>query len=162
MKTTAFALWFTVCTLVLATDLAAQTWQPAGPSPRSSHSAVLDSTTNSVIVFGGHEAPDNGGPVNLNDVWKLNSNLTWTALHPTGTAPQARLGHTAVYDSANNQMIVFGGGEGSTSPCANDVWELTNANGKGAVPTWTQLSPGGSAPAPRIQHGAATTRRATR
>ena len=155
MKTVTLALLFTAGAFLLATNVVAQTWQPVGPSPRLSHSAVLDTTSNSAIVFGGGQIPENGGRINLNDVWRLNANLTWTALHPTGTAPQARLGHTAVYDSVNNRMTVFGGGEGSTSPCANDVWVLTNANGKGVVPAWTQLSPSGSAPAPRAQHGAA-------
>src|SRR5262249_5332902 len=79
---------------------------------------------------------------------------TWTALNPTGTPPSPRIQHSAVYDAANNRMIVFGGGLGSTSPCANDVWVLTDANGKSGVPAWVQLSPSGSSPAPRGHHGA--------
>jgi hypothetical protein len=31
----------------------------------------------------------------------------------------------------------------------NDVWTLSNANGLGGAPTWTQLSPSGTPPAPR-------------
>ena len=46
-------------------------------------------------------------------------------------------------------MIVFGGALGASSPCANDVWVLANANGINGTPTWIQLSPSGSAPAPR-------------
>jgi hypothetical protein len=59
-----------------------------------------------------------------------------------------------VYDSTNNRMIVFGGGLGFTTPCANDVWVLTNANGNGGVPTWSQLAPTGTLPSPRIMHSA--------
>lgn len=51
-------------------------------------------------------------------------------------------------------MIVFGGAEGESSPCANDVWVLTNANGNGGTPAWSQLSPSGGPPSPRAQHGA--------
>lgn len=75
-------------------------------------------------------------------------------MNPTGTAPAPRLWHSAVYDSASNRMIVFGGGLGHTSPCQNDVWILTNANGNGGAAAWVQLTPAGSAPAPRAQHGA--------
>jgi hypothetical protein len=106
-----------------------------------------------MIVFGGEAVQ---GP-NLNDVWWLTGaapNLTWTLAKPTGTAPAARFWHSAVYDSVSNDMIVFGGGLGHTSPCANDVWVLSNANGIGVTPAWNELSPSGTAPAPRAQHGA--------
>lgn len=51
-------------------------------------------------------------------------------------------------------MTVFGGAEGNTSPCVNDVWVLTDATGKGATPAWIELSPSGGPPSPRAQHGA--------
>jgi hypothetical protein len=130
----------------------AQTWTAAGPVPREFHSAVLDTATNRMIVFGGFPSPSStSGQQNLNDVWRLNSNLTWTSVNPKGTPPAPRLGHSAVYDPRNNRMIVFGGGLGRSSPCENDVWVLTDANGAGGK--WIQLSPSGSAPAPRMQHG---------
>src|SRR5260370_38415463 len=50
-------------------------------------------------------------------------------------------------------MIVFGGAEGRSSPCANDVWILTNANGSGGAPAWTQLNPAGGPPAARTTQG---------
>lgn len=150
-----------VCVLLVfgftlnVTNVTAQAWQPIGPSPRSSHSAVEDPTTSSVVVFGGLRTETNGGLLDLNDTWRLNANLTWTALHPKGPLPTARQGHTAVYDSTNNRMIVFAGGEGFDSPCANDIWVLENANGHGGTPAWTQLSPSGSLPPARVLHGAA-------
>ena len=55
-----------------------------------------------------------------------------------------RADHTAVYDAANNRMIIFGGFNGTAT--LNDVWELSNANGLGGTPAWTQLSPSGSPP----------------
>ncbi len=36
---------------------------------------------------------------------------TWTELLPTGGPPDGRSSATAVYNSATNRMIVFGGGE---------------------------------------------------
>jgi hypothetical protein len=46
-------------------------------------------------------------------------------------------------------MIVFGGGGGNTSPCYNDTWVLSNANGLNGVPSWTQLATAGGPPSPR-------------
>src|SRR5208283_1103811 len=45
-----------------------------------------------------------------------------------------------------------GGGLGNSSPCANDTWILTNANGVGGTPAWTQLNPTGSLPPARLFH----------
>jgi CheY-like chemotaxis protein len=61
--------------------------------------------------------------------------------------------HTTVYDAANNRMTLFGGGTGQfcsgAPPLKNDVWALTNADGSGGTPNWTQLSPAGSIPSVR-------------
>lgn len=155
MKRIVFTLGPTVCAIALACQLAAQTWQPAGPPPRTAYSAILDTTTNSMVVFGGALPTSNHNPkVDLNDVWRLNGSLTWTALSPTGTPPAGRYDHSAVYDEANNRMIIFGGAEGNASPCANDVWVLTNATGKTGTPAWLQLAPSGTVPSPRGGIGA--------
>ncbi len=57
-------------------------------------------------------------------------------------------------------MIVFGGAFGNTSPCTNEVWILSNANGVGGTPTWTLLITGGPAPRanPSIVYDAASNR----
>jgi hypothetical protein len=142
--------------LMLAGITAAQMWKSAGPAPRLGHSAIFDTTTFRMLVFGGQITSSNASPsVDLNDVWLLNSNLTWTSVNPTGTAPAPRLLHSAVYDEASNRMIIFGGAEGFSSPCANDVWALTNANGNGGPSAWIQISTSGGPPNPRAQHGAA-------
>lgn len=157
-KSFSLALGFTLCAVTLASQIAAQTWQVAGPVPRFGHSAVLNTTTNSMVVFGGGVTAANTYPypyqLSLNDVWRLNANLSWTALNPAGTAPAVRLWHSAVYDSLNNRMTIFGGGLGNSAPCANDVWVLTNATGVDGAPEWLQLSPTGGPPAARAQHGA--------
>ena len=75
----------------------------------------------------------------------------WTQLAPSGTAPSAREGLTAVYAAASNRMIVFGGYNGSG---VNDTWVLSNANGSGGTPAWTQLAPSGTAPPARYFHTA--------
>lgn len=105
-----------------------------------------------MIVFGGRDI----GGGNLNDLWVLtNANGLggkgeWINLIPNGTAgsPPARSGHSTVYDSTNNRVIIFGGCSASCAPVLNDVWVLTNGNGLGGTPAWTQLQLSGG-PAPR-------------
>ena len=126
------------------------------PEPRGFHktSAVRDPNTNEMIIFAG--TTENAL---VNDVWFMeNSNAEgptqWINLIANGAAgsPPARGGHSAVYDSVNNRMIIFGGCLGGCLPVANDVWVLTNANGQGGTPSWVQLSPVGGPPPPRTEH----------
>lgn len=140
---------------------AAQTWTqlaPGGapPAVRTLHTAILSTSGNRMVVFGGLNGP---GSVTthpmFNDVWVL-SNAdgsdagapAWTQLLPTGSAPSARGYHTAVHDAANNRMIVFAGDPniGFCDGAANDVWVLANADGTGGTPSWTQLNPSGGPP----------------
>jgi hypothetical protein len=118
------------------------------PPARDAHTAVYDAANNRMIVFGG-EILSSGVFTYLNDVWVLsdaNGNggtPAWIQLAPSGAPPPVRSGHTAVYDAANNRMIIFGGA--GPAPF-NDVWELSNANGLGGTPAWTQLIPSGGLP----------------
>jgi hypothetical protein len=54
----------------------------------------------------------------------------------------------AVYDPGTNSMIIFGGQNGATAtpPTFSDVWVLSNANGLGGTPNWTELTPSGGPP----------------
>jgi hypothetical protein len=124
------------------------------PAARFSHSSVYDSNTNSLIVFGGSDCASGL----FNDVWVLsNANglggtPTWQQLSPAGSAPAGRELATSVYDQPDNLLIVFGGSSGAT--VNGDVWVLSNANGTGGTPSWTQLFPAGRAPAAREAHSA--------
>jgi hypothetical protein len=119
------------------------------PPARMLHSAVYDQANNRMVVFGG--CADLECDLPLNDTWVLaNANgtggaPTWTQLSPTGALPTPRYFHNAAYDATNNRMIVYSGqAAGYTS--LSDVWVLTNANGLGGTPTWTQLTPTGGTP----------------
>lgn len=144
--------------IICSVALMAQQWTNAGPLPRTSHSAVLDPSTNKTIVFGGADSRLSPGFGNLNDVWWLNNAggtvLFWTRAPIAGTHPAARSGQSAIYDPGSNRMTIFGGGLGSASPCTNDVWSLANANGVGGTPAWAHLSTSGGPPAPRLRHTA--------
>ncbi|MBI1885541.1 MAG: hypothetical protein HYS09_04400 [Chloroflexi bacterium] len=129
----------------------AQLSASGGPPPaRGRHTAVYDSQNNRMTIFGGLQSCSSG--TQRNDVWVLsNANglggtPAWTELSPTGGPPGARYDHAAVYDANTNRMIVFGG---VATTKFNDVWVLTNANGLGGTPTWSQLTPSGGPPAGR-------------
>jgi len=79
------------------------------PTPRAFHSAVYDSSTDRMIVFGATTAHRSTtcGPV-------VRGSPTWTQVFATGVPPSARVWHAAVVDRARNRMIVHGGS--STEP----------------------------------------------
>ena len=147
------------CSVMLPSELPGQ-WVAYGPAPRYLHTAVFDSSANEMIVFGGTDL----GTVEYNDVWLALGIITntcdacnqqWSFLAPNGTPPAARSGHTAVYDSADSRMMVFGGAQGSPASCLNDVWVLDHANGVGGASNWNPLTPSGTPPTPRSGHAAA-------
>jgi len=149
-----FDLWYSVYTPSSTTlQMIPATLNTGHPSARFGHTAIYDSVNNRMVVFGGGTGTNTPGPC-LNDLWLLqNANGVsgtpgWTQQKPAGTAPAARFAANAVYDPNTNTMILFGGYD-CTANYFNDVWLLSNANGLGGTPTWSQLSPSGTAPAGR-------------
>ncbi|HYM78923.1 MAG TPA: kelch repeat-containing protein [Candidatus Dormibacteraeota bacterium] len=142
-------------TFVCGTLLNAQVWTLEGPSSRHSHTAVFDPVSAQMIIFGGQSSATGAS---LNDVWLGVTSSTqsdsFTQEFPTGTAPQARYGHVAAYDSGSNRMTIFGGAL-SASSCANDVWILDGANGQSGTPAWVTGAPSGTAPTPRVNSAGA-------
>ena len=112
-----------------AYDPTANTWtnlKPTGELPSGRHfsSAVYDSGTGQVILFGGSGFDSSGAsPVYFNDTWAYDPiTNTWTKLQPTGELPSARELPSAVYDSGTGQVILFGGAGGSDGTALNDTW----------------------------------------
>jgi hypothetical protein len=143
-----------------------QAWtqlSPTGtpPDPRADSSAIYDSGSNNLIVFGGTDTGCTFFP-SLNDTWRLSNadglaaiTPQWTEVFPTGTLPGGRRGHTAVYDSSTDRMIIFGGDPvGCAVNKYNDTWVLTNATGAHGTSAWLQLSPSGTLPSARSDHSA--------
>lgn len=130
-----------------------QSWMVSGPPVRYSQSAFYDSSSGLFIFAGQHSTTD----VNFDDYWRNSgvagdANLSWTNVVTSGTRPAARFGHTGLYDSGSNRMMVFGGALGFPAPCANDYWVLQHANTSGGTPTWASITPSGTAPAGRTRH----------
>lgn len=123
--------------------------------------SVYDPSTKVMMTFGGLDWGAEESDTNAVLLYTpANSpNATFTVLIPNGAAgnPPARTEHSAVYDATNNRIIVFGGANCqpnwftcTTYTLLNDVWVLSNANGHGGTPVWTQLSPSGIPPASRL------------
>jgi N-acetylneuraminic acid mutarotase len=131
---------------------ASNTWTrltPTGQLPpfRSIPAAVWDPTNARLLVFGG------GGGSPMNDLWAYapGSNA-WSQLMPSGGPPPARFGHSAVWDTVNSQMLIYGGSPGFGShglPALGDLWAY-----RPATNTWTQSGTTGLQPPPRALHSA--------
>jgi hypothetical protein len=128
------------------------TWHAASPSgvappPRAAHSAVLFDT--SMVVFGG-----NDGAGLFNDAWLLrlsDAALAWQLMTPVGSPPTPRSGHSAV--AFQNQMVVFGGGEGWGGHCFNDLY-CGHVDLVAGCIAWMRPSVSGTPPPPRTGHTA--------
>src|SRR5215470_659549 len=68
------------------------------------------------------------------------SSAKWTLLFPKHI-PDEHFANAAVYDTATNQLIAFGGSSPSAVP--NDVLSLSNANGIG-TPDWKTVIAAGT------------------
>jgi N-acetylneuraminic acid mutarotase len=118
---------------------------PSGSPPHSRyyHAAVWDAADAQMLVFGGFT----GGGIDLylNDLWAYQpASNSWTQLSPSGSPPSpGRYYPTAAWDAADSQMLIFGGYNAGT--LFNDLWAYQPASN-----SWTQLSPSGSPPSPRL------------
>lgn len=111
---------------------------PSGtpPVPRISHSAIYDPLRDRMVVFG---ASDDVQALSLGGA------PAWTPLAVTGTTPGQRLAPGAIYDPVRDRMLIFGGFDYGTNGDTNDVWALSLAG----APSWTALTPTGTAPSAR-------------
>ena len=112
------------------------------PSPRYDGAIVYDPAGKQAFVFGGQDAQST-----RNDLWSYSfADKQWTASKPDGLAPQARFGHTLIYDSARRRVILFGGQSGGF---LSDVWAYDIVS-----TAWKQLAPDSAGPSRRYGHSA--------
>ncbi|CAE7773231.1 rngB, partial [Symbiodinium sp. CCMP2456] len=116
-------------------DVQLDSWtELTGTAGRSRHTAVWDSTSDRMIVFGGLD----------NMLNKLNSlaeydRVTDSWSSPAAAGPVARDGHVAVWDPATGSMLMCCGA--SSAATLGDLWSYNGA--------WSQLAPSGSITARR-------------
>ena len=106
-------------------DYTSKTWTQmspdTSPSQRWQASMVFDEKHDRVILFGGNYLTNV-----LGDTWSYDyTSDNWTQLSPQ-TSPSARGGHSMVYDSIHEKVLLFGGwGDTSVNaPIMNDTWEF--------------------------------------
>lgn len=89
-----------------------------------------------MLIFGGD------GPVTLNDTWALTlgPEPAWTEIVTDGLLPSPRSWHSAVFDSARDRMVVFGGFR-FPGPSTDEAWALSFGPGE---PEWLPIAAEGS------------------
>ncbi len=79
------------------------------PPPRIGATLTFIEDTSQAILYGGYSSDH----AELDDVWHLDystpDRAEWSLLDVPGAGPGTRAGHTAVWDAANNDLIVYGG-----------------------------------------------------
>jgi len=121
------------------------------PPPRGRQATALDPARGWMILHGGRFRDGTSGAYTLyDDTWALDlATDTWTELSPSG--PGARTNHVGVV--SRDRFVIYGGNastSGTSFTPLGDVWSLdltTNA--------WTEQTPSGTAPRPRLFHAAA-------
>lgn len=115
--------------------------------------AVLDSTGDALLVFGGVRDVERKLIVPLGDVyWRLRGfrgpgRASWMRMEPAaGEHPAPRWLFGASSDAPHDRVLVHGGALGFTSPCANDTWLLSHASGVGHIPVWDRVRTRGRVP----------------
>lgn len=103
-----------------------------GPTGRFAHSAIVDPIRRRMIVYGGNDGEVRG------DLWALEFSPVphWRQLSPSGPPPPVRYGHSAIYDSARDRMVVYGGYNNDSGE-RSDVWALS-LSGEGE---WAEITP---------------------
>ncbi len=118
--------------------------QTSGPRPpaRFGHTLIFDPECQRLIVFGGQA----GGF--FSDVWAFDIvQGSWQELSGDDAGPSRRYGHSAIYDSARDRMVISHGF--TNAGRFDDTWAFdftTNA--------WRDLSPAGPRPLRRCLHHA--------
>lgn len=137
--------------LSLPGPASAASWIPLSPGGTpplpgySQTSTAYDAANDRLLFFG----IDDGGPLpRPNETWILAGATgvapSWIDLGTAGPVPMGRYAHSVVYAPSSNRLVVFGGCPGNCGFALSDVWVLSEANGLGGTPAWTQLAPSGA------------------
>jgi len=126
--------------LTLATTPTWSQFQTGGPMRREASFAIYDAARHRMLIGLGQNDVSQ-----CDDVWAyaLSGTPSWTRIIAVGKAPNVP-GAVAL-DSLRSRLIVLGGGFDETGTPVNPVWSLTLTG----TPTWSQLTPTGTAPVPR-------------
>ncbi len=118
---------------------------------RSGHNMVWDAADDLFFVFGGIDGAGNL----LNDLWSYNPlTARWTQITgpasasgmcANGTWPAPRMNAAMVWDSAHQQILLYGG-VGANNRYLGDLWSYSPSSGAG---NWTPITCFGNGPGAR-------------
>ena len=111
---------------------------PGSAPPRWGHQMVTNTTTGTILTFGGR-SPNINGLANDTMEW---TGTSWVNV-PTPNAPSPRFLYGMAYDSNRDVAVLFGGRDNSGAN--NETWEFNGI-------TWNQVTTF-NAPAPREEMG---------
>lgn len=131
-----FLLKLMVFTLLISTEQLYSQIEKL-PCPRNQPVVAYHSKAQRIFLFGGFCSATKK---RLNDLWKFDGEK-WESVS-SKNAPAPRSGHTMIYDSLRDRLIVFGG-KNQQRELLNDLWAWDGTN-------WTLLSNEG--PTPRQSH----------
>jgi hypothetical protein len=108
-----------------------ETWTnaPGGASAplREAPTLVYDGATGGVLMFGGDRPSCGGQPSTaLADTWGWTGSR-WIQQHPA-TSPSPRSGACAAYDADTNEVVMFGGVDGTSAVSDPNTWTWNGTN----------------------------------
>lgn len=118
--------------------------RPAGtlPAARWGHTLVFDAGRRRLLLFGGQASGF------FNDLWAYEIDRgSWTRLGAAEEGPSRRYGHSAIYESGRDRLIVSHGF--TNSGRFDDTWAFEFGTGR-----WRDISPASNRPVRRCLHHA--------
>ena len=132
---------------------------PTGTPPPTTcqgTSAVYDPNRNRLILHGGSLCPDIATSANtwvLDNANGAGGTPRWSPVNAGTAVPM--YAHSAVYDSSNDRMVVYGGVQcPPVGGCAARSGTYMLSNASAGDSSWVTISPAGTPPAPRMYHKA--------
>ena len=127
-------------------DVTTNSWTqvktPSAPSGRANAAMAYDAESDRIILYSGFISGDNYAPL---DTWAFDMNTkTWTQMKAPG--PAYHFGHSLVYNSKADRMILFGGWNIPDNVAMNDTWAYDYN-----TDTWTEMKPVVSPPGRNFQ-----------
>jgi galactose oxidase-like protein/Kelch motif protein len=101
-----------------------ETWSrlsPGTPGLRMGHSAIYDSASRRMVTWSGATTVSS---TLTDEMWALRLDVSpvWSILNPSsGSPPPGRSGHSAIFDSGFNRMVIYGGVD-DLFTAFNEVW----------------------------------------